>query len=597
MNVKQALPFFSLLLMSVCGFAQTTPFEQGGENYSATYAECLDFYRHLDRQNPEMKLLEMGSTDAGLPLHLVLLDADRDFDPTLWHREGKAVILINNGIHPGEPDGIDASMLWVRDLLNGKANWPENTVLALIPVYNIGGCLNRSAFRRVDQHGPEEFGSRGNSQNLDLNRDFIKADSREARSFAEIFQWVNPDVFVDNHVSDGADYPNVMTLATSQHDKLGGEMGEYLHRVFEPALFEGMAKQQYPMIPYVTVWGRDVRPGWTQFFDSPRFSTGYATLFHTFGFTPETHMLKPYPQRVEATYKLMQEIAAFTGKNADTIKVLRRRAIAASRSQQVFPLQWRTDSSRFTPIAFQGYAWKTKKSAVSGLPVHCFDRTDLYKDTLRFYNYCQSSLSVEAPDAYILPQGWWEVAERLRLNGVHMEPLEADTTMEVEYHRIADLQTGKQFEGHYPHTRVTSSLQTGRVHFRKGDWFIPLDQDRKRFLVETLEPLGEDGYFAWNFFDAILGQKEGYSDYAYEDLAAEYLEQHPALRDSLAEACRRDPKLAGSASAQLDYVYKHSPWYEAEHNRYPVFRVHDGHRHPDAPKPTRVLPIKNKHDE
>src|SRR5205085_10849189 len=125
-----------------------------------------------------------------------------------------------------------------------------NVVLAFIPVYNIGGCLNRNSNTRVNQNGPEEYGFRGNSQNLDLNRDFTKCDSKEARSFAQLFHYLNPDIFIDNHVSDGADYQHTMTLITTQYDKLG-TLGTYLKNTFEPAIYSGMKQKGWDMVPYV----------------------------------------------------------------------------------------------------------------------------------------------------------------------------------------------------------------------------------------------------------------------------------------------------------------------------------------------------------
>ncbi len=256
----------------------------------------------------------MGMTDAGFPLHLVVVSNNGDYNFESIHKKNKRIILVNNGIHPGEPDGIDASMLLARDIVTGKYKLPANVVLAIIPVYNIGGCLNSSADYGIDQNGPAENGFRGNSQNLDLNRDFIKCDSKDARAFAEIFHLTDPDVFVDNHVSDGADYQHVMTLLTSQHNKLGGVMGEYLDKEFEPALYALMKEKGYDLVPYVNSFGDTPEDGWPEFWDSPRYSSGYAALWNSFAFIPETHMLKPYEQRVKSTYALMQCFIEFTAK-------------------------------------------------------------------------------------------------------------------------------------------------------------------------------------------------------------------------------------------------------------------------------------------
>src|SRR6478672_2928352 len=212
------LCFLSLLILStMLSYSQhtTTLFEQSGGNQTPTYYQVIDWWQQLDSKSSIVSMQAMDSTDAGFPLHLVLVSGDKDFNIASLRAKGKSIIFINNGIHPGEPDGIDASMLLVRDIVEGKYKLPDNVVLALIPVYNIGGCLNRSGNYRVDQNGPEAFGFRGNAQNLDLNRDFIKCDSKNALAFAKIFHLLDPDVFVDTHVSNGADYRHVMTLLSS----------------------------------------------------------------------------------------------------------------------------------------------------------------------------------------------------------------------------------------------------------------------------------------------------------------------------------------------------------------------------------------------
>lgn len=585
------------LLHFKMAFSQQTPYEIHGKNYTATYQECIDFYKQLDEEHDQITMLEMGMTDAGLPLHIVLLNQGMDWNPAQWHRNRQVVILINNGIHPGEPDGIDASMMLVRNLAKNQ-NLPSNVVLAIIPVYNIGGCLNRSAFNRVDQEGPESFGSRGNSQNLDLNRDFIKCDSKEARAFTELFQWLQPDIFIDNHVSDGADYPYVMTLASTQHQKLGKVMGPYLQNIFEPALYRSMKANGNPIIPYVNVWGKDAKEGWTQFFDSPRYSTGYAALFHTFGFTPETHMLKPYPLRVQATLQLMESIIGFSTENADDILNIRKKSIEQALEEKSFPINWQLDETQHTDIDFDGYAYKTKTSAVSELPVKYYDRQEPYTTKIKFNNYYSPSQWVDAPTAYIIPQGWWKVIELLQLNGVEMKRLKNDTTIEVEAYHIKGYQsTDKAYEGHHTNQQTSVEKNTISYAFRKGDYTIPTYQQRKRYLIETLEPHANDSYFAWNFFDAILVQKEGYSDYAYEALAAQYLIENPVLKSLLIQKRKEDPSFAASASKQLDFVFKHSPYYEKGHNLYPVFRINEKQKENTEKSDPIPYEFKNKKDE
>lgn len=562
------------LATSLAGQSLPTRFEKSNGRQSPEYSEIIDWWKKLDQVSGKVKLLTMGPTDAGYPLHLAVLSNHGDSNFDQIHKNNKRVILVINGIHPGEPDGIDASMLLARDIVANRYHLPDNLVLAIIPVYNIGGCLDRSANYRVDQNGPEEFGFRGNSQNLDLNRDFIKSDSKDARSFAAIFHQTDPDVVVDNHVSDGADYQHVMTLLTSQHNKLGGAMGDFLDQQFEPALYGLMKEKGYDLVPYVNSFGDTPENGWPEYWDPPRYSSGYATLWHSFAFVPEAHMLKPYDQRVKATYALMQCFIHFTSTRSDTIRALRLRARQEAISAKEFPLAWSLDRSKWKEITYRGFEAGRKPSEVSGLPRLFYDRSRPFEKQVRIFNYFPPRSFISKPAAYIIPRGWWKVIELLQLNQVKMRQLSRDTTITVEVYRIDDYKSSaRQYEMHHPNTEVKTSVTLQAVRFTKGDWFIPMNQIANRFLIETLEPTAEDSYFAWNFFDAVLGQKEGYSAYAFEDTAADYLRQHPEMKQALDQKRTADSAFAKNARAQLNFVYEHSPWIEPAFLRYPVYRV------------------------
>ena len=566
-----------------------TIFEKSGGKQTPTYSEIIEWWKDLDQKSEYIKMLPMGMTDAGYPLHLVVVSPDKDFNFESIRKKNKRIILINNGIHPGEPDGIDASMLLARNFAppfnivpipNAKGPlWttqelPSNVVLAIIPVYNIGGCLNRSANYRVDQNGPEEFGSRGNSQNLDLNRDFIKCDSKEAKAFAEIFHLTDPDVFLDNHVSNGADYQHVMTLICTQHNKLGGVMGDFLNKDFEPGLYAGMKEKGYDLIPYVNSFGDSPDNGWPEFFEGPRYSSGYAALWHTFSFVAETHMLKPYDQRVESTYELMRCFIDFTSKNSATIKRLRDQTKQSVKTQTEFPVSWTLDRSISDKRIYKGYAASRKPSDVSGLPRLFYDRTKPYEKEIPFYNFYKPSSFIQKPKAYIIPQGWWTVIDLLKTNKVQMTQLKKDTTIEVEVYRIEDYKTApRQNEMHHINSDVKTSTSIQKLKFKKGDYYIPMNQAANRFLIETLEPTAADSYFAWNFFDGILGQKEGFSGYAFEDIAADYLKTNTELKNKLEQRRATDTAFAKNGRAQLNFVYENSPWREPEYLRYPVYRV------------------------
>src|SRR5476651_1113527 len=277
-----------------CAQAQLTPFELSKDkNYTATYHEVIAYYKKLNKLYPQqMKTINYGMTDIGKPLTLVVLSRDKIFDPAQIKKQNKRVLLINNGIHPGEPEGIDASMMFVRDLLKKNA-LPKNVVICIIAVYNIDGCLNRG-LSRINQNGPRAYGFRGNYRNLDLNRDFIKADSRNALAFEKILNTWNPEVFLDNHTSDGADYQYVMTLIETQKDKQNPILAEYTSKTLSPELYKRMKVSGYEMTPYVESEEKSPDSGIVSFLETPRFSTGYAVQRNAIGYVTETHMLKGF---------------------------------------------------------------------------------------------------------------------------------------------------------------------------------------------------------------------------------------------------------------------------------------------------------------
>jgi hypothetical protein len=564
--------FFTLQLAAFQLNAQSlqTPFEKSSGKRCATYDECIRFFRTLDAESEDIHIEEAGPTDAGLPLHVVYYEQSGNNASS----NNRLTILINNSIHPGEPDGTDACMLLFRDIATGKIKVPERIRLAVIPVYNIGGALNRGGFSRVNQNGPETYGFRGNAQNLDLNRDFTKCDSREAQSFARIFQQLQPDIFIDNHVSDGADYQHTMTLLSTQYDKLGGETGRLMRRVLDPAIYQSMERQGWPIVPYVVWEEGDPRRGWTAFYDPPRFSAGYAALFHTIAYTPETHMLKPFRQRVESTYALMNTIIEQSGLHAAVIKAARKKDASAGERVQELPLLWVPDTTAASYYTFRGYEPAYRKSAVTGQQRLYYDRSKPFTATVPIYDHYLPKKFISVPSAYIMPQGWHKVADLLALHGVQIKTLLRDTPITVTAYRIDDYKTlPRAYEGHYKHSDIIVSTRKQKIYFRKGDYLIATAQPTRRLITELLEPAGEDSYFAWNFFDAVLQQKEGYSDYRWEDLAAVFLKEHPEIRKELKQKKLVDAAFAVDAGAQLQFIYQRSPWYEAEHLRYPVFRV------------------------
>jgi len=553
--------------------AQLTPFELSKDkNYTATYSEIIAYYQKLSRHYPQMKLFNYGTTDIGKPLTLVVLSRDGIFDPKLIKKQNKRVLLINNGIHPGEPEGIDASMMLTRDLLKKKA-LPKDVVICIIAVYNIDGCLNRG-LSRINQNGPRAYGFRGNYRNLDLNRDFIKADSRNALAFEQILNTWNPEVFLDNHTSDGADYQYVMTLIETQKDKQNPILADYTSKTLSPELYKRMIKSGYEMTPYVESEDSSPDNGIVSFLETPRFATGYTAQHNIISYITETHMLKPFDKRVYATYDFMQNLIDIYVRDAKLIGELKRKADEQVSKQQTFALNWDVDKDRVDSLTFKGYTAGYKTSDVSGLQRLYYDRSKPYTKTIKYFDNYKVTASVDKPLAYIIPQAWGKIIDLYKLNNIAMKRLSHDTTLNLQMYYIADYKTPQRpFEGHYLHSNVKLNPVEMDVKFYAGDYVVYTNQPLNRYIVETLEPQGVDSFFAWNFFDAVLGEKEGFSNYVFEDVAADLLKKDPDLKKKLDDEKLKDPKLAASAQAQLTFVYRNSPYFEKTYLRYPVGRL------------------------
>lgn len=550
-----------------------TPYEKGNGNQTATYEETIAYFQLLDKSFETVSMQEMGLTDSGEPLHIVTFNPAKDFDFEKIQKE-KAVLLINNGIHPGEPDGIDATMMLFRDLALGKTKVPKNVVIVNIPIYNIGGALNRNSFSRANQNGPESYGFRGNARNYDLNRDFLKSDTRNARSFAQIFHKVNPDIFIDNHVSNGADYQYTFTYIATHPQKIGGNLGKFWESEMLPSLLSDLKKKKIESVPYVNIHDEKPDNGFEAFMDYPRYSTGFASMFNTIGSMPETHMLKEYASRVKVTYEYMISSIEYADKNYRKIKDLRKENLQNYRPGQKYVLLWELDADKVSSIPFLGYEGGYKPSDISGKPRLFYDETKPFSKTIPYYRDYKPSLEVLIPEAYIVPKSWWNVIELLKINNIQMTPLEKDTELEVESYRIKDFKTSSSaYEGHYPHNSVNVISTKKKVLFKKGDFLIKTQQPGVKYLLETLEPQANDSYFVWNFFDSILQQKEYFSAYVFEDLAKQLLEKNPKLKSEFEKKKAEDPKFADSGEAQLDWIYRHSDYYEKSHMEYPVFSI------------------------
>ena len=585
-----------LLILMVLGLGCQTADDGSDENWPAellqdsnstpTWEEAVAMAQRLADQDHRVSLHRLGKSDIGRPIHaLVLLaEEDRSRDEEGAHAVqkrlkaqggGKVTVLVNNAIHPGEPCGVNASFALIQDWL-ALPDGPQNPLSAanwvFIPQYNVGGASRRNCCTRANQNGPESYGFRGNAANLDLNRDFVKMDSRNAEVFVDLFHAVNPDVFVDTHTSNGADYPYTMTLITTQPDKAGPIMGPFLREVVEPALYQGMAQEGWPMVPYVYSKGETPEAGVVGFLETPRYSTGFTTLWGTLGFTTEAHMLKPFADRVKATKSFLQVLSDWLLTSGPEVLSMRKEEARRVADASELEVRWTLAQDQRDSVAFTGYASQRMWSAVTQGTRLRYDTSQTWTKHIPFDNRYVPSATERVPTFWVLPQAWRRAVARLQANGVRMTPLPRDTVMLLEVSRIESFQSANRpYEGHHPLTIDSVSRSVQPVQLYQGDWQIPSGQNARRYLAEVLSPKAHDALLVWNFFDSALQQKEHFSGYVFEDTAEDLLQGDEALRMRYAAAQTVHPEWKDNPRLALRWLYEASPHYEATDNRYPVY--------------------------
>ena len=551
-----------------------TPFERDS-TWSAEWKEAYAYLDRLDEVSDRISIRTFGESDGFLPLREVVISSPEVTTPQEARARNKVVLLINNAIHPGESAGVDACLMLAREMAL-EDRWQEvleDMVIVMIPYYNLDGGYARRPHTRANQQGPAMQGFRGNGKNLDLNRDFIKCDSRNARSFTELFHYWDPDLFVDTHTSNGADYQATITVIATQPDKLPSGLKAYQQELLLPALYKGMEEKHWTMTPYVHTDGPP-ESGIHGFLDLPRYSTGYAALFQTLGFMPETHMLKPFSQRVYSTKAFLETICETAMRQKTDLLEARANARREVLATSIWPLQWQLDTSRVDSIWFGGYAHGYRPSAVSGLPRLFYDRDQPFYQQIPYYPAYTPILSAERPWGWIIPQAWTSIMERLAWNDIRMHRIVGDTLLRAPALRIISEETSdRPYEGHYLHAQVDVAEEMDTLLVRDGDVWIPADQPGIAYLMATMDPRAPDSWFAWNFLDAILNQKEYFSAYVFEDLADQMLNSDPELRRLFDHQRTLEPQWKTDPNAALEWIYRHSEYYEPTHRRYPIVSI------------------------
>ncbi len=599
--VKPCLIF--IFCLGACPlFAQTapdwrTPAEISGYRTTPDYAQTVAYLERIAAAAPtQAKIENFGKTGEGRDLKIVIASKDGVFDPAAIHASGRAILLVQNSIHAGEMDGKDACLALLRDLVqnrNGAARLLDHVVLVFIPVYNIDGHERRSAYNRINQNGPELAGWRANASELNLNRDYMKADAPETRAFLKMFHRWMPDFFVDDHVTDGMDYQYDVTFSIDDTPDVAPATAQWIRSTVTPELAAHVNASGHMAFPALIDLndGNDPAQGLSFFSDTPRFSTGQMILENRPGLLVELHMLKDYKTRVTGDYQILRALLEVLNRDHAKLIALNREADAAaarlganSSASEKFPLAlaW---SGQTTPVFFHGYQYTRTKSEISGAMWVQYSH-EPWNVTLPMQTGARVTASTTPPAAYIVPPQWTHVIDVLAAHDVAMRRTKAPWTGSVERYRCSGMQwQARPYEGRHP---IVSgefgpaqrshfgqcALTTETMTFPAGSVVVPLHQRLSKVAIHWLEPEAPDSALRWGFFDAVFEQKEYGESYVLEKLAREELAKDPALKAEFDHRLQTDPAFAASPRARLEFFYQHSPWYQANHiGEYPVGRL------------------------
>jgi hypothetical protein len=561
----------------------------------------MQYVRRIARAAPrQVRVEKFGTTGEGRALVAVVVSRDGQFSPAALHAATRPVVFIQNAIHAGEMDGKDASLALLRDILVTKkqARLIDRAVLVIVPIYNADGHEYFGRFNRINQNGPEQMGWRANATQQNLNRDYLKADAPETRGFLREWNHWLPDFFVDDHVTDGADYQYDVTFSI----ETDGPAATWVRKTLEPELFQRVTAAGHVIAPYLEFVGRTPDTGITAGVSTPRFSTGFARQQNRPGMLVEMHMLKDYRTRVTGNYELLRALLEVVNRDGTKLVEANRRAdretIAHGRAHNATLALKCEPTGETEPFAFKAYRWKTVHSDISGADWVQYTHEPA---TITVPRQTTTKVTVEAkiPAAYIVPAQWTEVIARLEFHGLRLKRLRAAWTGEVDTYRCATPQWQVQpFEGHHvagwrdagktpPCTAVRAKMS-----FPVGSVVVPMDQRAARIAMEWLEPQGPDSALQWGWFDSIFEQKEYGEGYVLERLARNLLAADPGLKAEFEQKLAGDTKFAGSPNERLNWFLQHSRWWDGRIGLYPVGKL-DSIRGLPLPR----LPARKEADE
>jgi hypothetical protein len=581
--------------------ALLTRAEATGFRETGTYDEAVAFHRALAKASPYARLAPIGTTGEGRTLYVLIVSKDRAFTPQAARRTGKPVVFLQNGIHAGENGGKDAAMMLLRDVLVTKrlAAWLDKVTILSIPVFNADGHEHISPYNRINENGPARMGFRVTATRLNLNRDYLKADTPEMRAWLSVYtQWL-PDLLIDNHVTDGSDNQYDVTIATHTEQDIAPPVGRWVKSSYLPELMARMEKLGHVPGFYIEGRGRDGQ-ALAVMTASPRYSTGYAAAQNRAALLVETHSLKSFRTRVWAHYDIMKvslDLVASTAEQLSRASAEADRLQASVRPGDKVFLQG-APAQDGEPYTLRQLESEQAPSPVTGGFITRYRAKPRNQQAI-LVRALEEQVAPPAPLGYLIPRQWQAVIELLRNHGVQMEILKHNVTQECETIRFAGVRfASSPFEGRFLVTAFTTRTAKEIRTFPAGSVFVPSAQRAGKLAMQILEPEAADSALRWGFFQSIFEQKEYFSDYIFEPIASQLLKQNLKLKDEFEARLAQDKDFAANPRARLLWLFQRSPYFEAGKDAYPVVRVLDRswQAAKPAPAPAPLPETRARHD-
>ena len=547
-----------------------TPSEAGGLRTTPRYDETVAYLQRLVKASPNLKMVSLGRSAEGRDVWMVIASKDRAFTPEALRRTGKPLILAQGGIHAGEIDGKDAGLMLLRDMTvrGTKRELLDRVNLLFVPIFNVDGHERVSRYSRINQRGPEVSGWRTNARNLNLNRDYMKADAEEMQAMIRgIVTW-QPDLYIDLHVTDGAEYQYDITYGWNGTAGHSPAIARWLDTRYRGPVDPHLRAQGH--IPGPLIFTDDPLAGVALGQSDPRLSHGYGDARHLPSILVENHSLKPYDQRVLGTYVFLEQTLRTVGAEAASL----RDAVATDRARRPerVPLAWRVpENAPVTEIEVLGVESRKTLSPVSGgVRMEWLGRPVTQRAPLR--QATEVTASVKPARAYWVPAAWREVIAKLDLHGIPYERLTEPREVEVTMVRLVDPKFAPaQFEGHVRVT-ATEKPERRRERFPAGSVRVPTDHPLGTLATLLLEPSSPDSLFQWGFFHSILSPTEYVEAYVMEPMAEAMMAEDPKLAEEFRAKVESDDKFRADARARLQWFYERTPWYDERARLYPVGR-------------------------